>query len=195
MKKLLPSAHWEKMKGTIQQNIVYCSKGGEVLATTEDLTSKEERILAKRYSQVVWKAWQQQAIEIVEGPEDLRSIHWFYDPVGNKGKSYLCRYLYCKYPCIIVNGKTTDIFNSIKNFMDEKKIEPKAVLVDVPRESFQYLNYSTLEKIKDGLFYSGKYEGGNILFENIPHILVFANHKPSDEAYSADRLKVITVTG
>lgn len=32
-------------------------------------------------------------------------------------------------------------------------------MLDVPRSDIQYVNYSTLETLKDGIWSSGKYEG------------------------------------
>ena len=46
-----------------------------------------------------------------------------------------------------------------------------------------------LEQIKNGMIYSGKYEGGQCLFES-PHIVIFANSKPEIENMSIDRWNI-----
>jgi hypothetical protein len=48
------------------------------------------------------------------------------------------------------------------------------------------VNYGAIEQIKNGLLFSGKYEGGQCVF-NQPHVIVFANAEPKEEQMSMDR--------
>lgn len=188
MKKYIPRAHFEYAKGNLESNMKYCSKDGNVYSTFP-LTRLQKGI--KKYENIIWKEWQQEVIDIVDGPINNRNIYWFYEETGNVGKSFLTKYLYMKYNAIIADGKKTDIFNQINNWLEKNKEEdPLLCLIDIPRACFNNISYAAIEKIQDGLMYSGKYEGGVCCFEP-PHVIVFANEEPNYEKCSLDRWQVI----
>ncbi len=56
-----------------------------------------------------------------------------------------------------------------------------------------YVSYQALEEIKDGIFFSGKYEGGMKIF-NSPHVICFANFSPAEHKLSGDRWVVEEVS-
>lgn len=187
IKQGLPRAHIEKAKGSKEQNWKYCSKDGDYVSNYDCLTFQErikKRILDE-YKTVVWKDWQKEILDLLATPPNSRSIHWFVDTEGNKGKSFLCKYIALTNDVIICDGKKTDIFNEVKTSMDKEK-EPRIIICDVPRTSISFLNYGVIEKLKDGLVYSGKYEGGTLIFGN-PHVIIFANEYPDESTMSADR--------
>lgn len=188
LKKVCTRLHIEKAKGTLEQNRVYCSKDNDYV--TNIPLPRKERLL-KKYENVVWKNWQRDIINIVESEPDDRKIYWFYEPNGNVGKSFLNKYLGLKYDAIICSGKKNDIFNQIRNYMYDKNgndtgKDPKLILVDCPRINMDYLNYGALEEIKNGMVFSGKYEGGVCYFDT-PHVICFANDKPDTSTMSNDR--------
>lgn len=189
-----PGCHWEKAKGTIKQNFEYCSKEGD-FDTNIDLIPFKEKLkittLSQEYKDVVWKPWQQEVIDIINAPPLPRIIKWFWEPTGNVGKTYLAKYLCLTQDVIICDGKKDNIFNQINCALENKRI-PKIMLIDIPRSSLNYVNYSVLEKVKDGCIYSGKYEGGQCVFP-IPHVIVFANEEPTYGEMSADRWNVTEV--
>lgn len=188
LKKMNNRLHLEKTLGNKQQNIEYCSKQ-HVLISTFPLPLKIT--LLNKYENTIWKEWQQKIINIIESNPNDRTIYWVFDPIGNTGKSYLCKYLYLKYDCIIADGKKDNVFNQIKIWMDNHpEISPKLSIIDIPRHNIEYINYGTLEQIKNGLIYSGKYEGGICIFES-PHVFVFANELPDFKKFSKDRLHII----
>lgn len=187
VKNLLPRAHIEKAHGTREQNIKYCSKDGDFISRFP--MPRRERLLMS-YDHTIWKDWQLDVINIVNSTPDSRSIHWFWEATGNTGKSFLAKFLFLKYKCIIADGKKDNIFHQVKTFLDENPDEdPVLVLLDVPRSASGYVCYGAIEQLKNGLIYSGKYEGGACVF-NPPHVIVFANTPPSDYDWSADRLIV-----
>lgn len=187
LKKINHRIHWEPAKGNRQQNITYCTKDNTYISTFP--LSREARIL-KSYDNVEWKQWQQNVIDIVESKADDRSIHWFHEPNGNTGKSFLAKYLYLKYNCIIADGKKDNVFNQVNMWLQKHpEDDPKIILLDIPRYNKDYINYGTLEKLKDGLIYSGKYEGGVCIFD-APHVIVFSNSEPEYKKLSLDRWKV-----
>lgn len=73
--------------------------------------------------------------------------------------------------------------------MVEAKKPPTCLIWDLPRITKNHLSVATLEKVKDGCFYSPKYESIMVLF-NPPHVIVFANCPPDLGSMSADRWKV-----
>lgn len=50
--------------------------------------------------------------------------------------------------------------------------------------------YQALEALKDGIMYSGKYEGGLCVFDTL-HVVVFSNEGPKDGMLSEDRVNLI----
>lgn len=184
--------HIERAKGTRKQNVEYCSKEGNVVS---NIPLPLKIRLLQEYDEVVWKPWQKCVLDIVESQPDTRTIHWFWEEGGNVGKSFLCKYLYLKYNAIIGTGKKDDVFNQVKNWMDENDEQsPSMMICDIPRSMMGYVNYSVYEKLKDGLLYSGKYEGGVCALDRL-HVICFANEPPQFVEVSRDRWECYKITG
>lgn len=192
MKKKLPRAHIEKAKGNRDQNIKYCSKENNVATNIEVVKTAEDEyndFMKEEYKDIIWKPWQQEVINTLEEKPSRRQVIWYWEETGNVGKSFLCQYIDWKYNAIIANGKQADVFNQYKLFLETEKKQPKVAIIDIPRSHKEYICYSTFEKIKDGLFYSGKYEGGKLRL--IPHhLIIFANFEPDRSKLSEDRWKI-----
>lgn len=197
-KKINDKAHWEIAKGSPKDNLSYCTKedseavvvGFDVEKTFQD--KLKDRIYLK-FLDVKWKPWQAKIIELVNSEADSRTINWVYDKVGNSGKSYLTKYLALTHEIIIADGKKDNIFNQVNRKLNEEEKEFKIVVLDIPRSSEGYINYGVLEQLKNGLIYSGKYEGGICLFDDV-HVIVFANFLPELEQFSLDRWNIINIT-
>lgn len=56
-----------------------------------------------------------------------------------------------------------------------------------------YVSYEAIESVKDGIFFSGKYESGMTIF-NQPHIICFANFAPDIGKMSSDRWKIFELS-
>lgn len=194
LKKDWPKIHWEICKNWTASK-KYCSKEGKIHTNMNKKKTLEEQyndFMEEEYKNVKWKPWQQKVIDILNEKPDRRKVHWFWEPNGNSGKTFLTRYIEWKYPTVIVNGKQNDVFNGIKTFLENKEKYPNPVIIDIPRTNENYVCYSTMEKIKDGLFYSGKYEGGIIRL--LPcHLLVFANFEPNINMMSEDRWNIVRI--
>lgn len=195
MKKMFPTAHIEKAKGTPKQNYTYCTKDGDFITNMDYRTFREklkDQVLEEEYKDVRWKPFQQKIIETLDKKPDKRKIHWYWEEEGKMGKSYLCKWLAIKKKVILASGKRNDVFNQVNKSM-EKEIAPEIILIDLPRDDADFFNFGGLEQLKNGCIYSGKYEGDVCIFP-IPHVFIFANHEPEEKRLSADRWDITEIS-
>lgn len=171
--------HFELAKGSKESNLTYCSK--ENLCFSLGMPKPIKIITELRPFQLEIETL------ILTEPDD-RSIYWYYDYVGNIGKSAFIKYCVVKYNVLyICSGKYSDIMNILFN-ADMNTIT--CVMLDIPRANSGNVSYASLESIKNGLVCNHKYETGSKVF-NSPHVVVFANFPPqSPEKLSADRWKI-----
>jgi hypothetical protein len=137
-----------------------------------------------------------EVMDIIKNEPDNRTINWIWSDKGGVGKTSTAAYLERNYNgVLVVNGKGADIKNSVINYLnnnDGVMKELDVLIVNVPRCNENYVSYAALEEIKDGLIYSGKYEGGFVNIE-CPHIIVMCNFVPDRSKLSDDRWNVINV--
>lgn len=178
--------HWEPTK-CVNASKVYCMKAdtrtGKIYAHNVAIPVVEEVRVSEP------KGWQTQVMDLLKEEPDDRTIHWFWEPNGRMGKSTLCKYLVVRKNAILLHGKAADMYHGLSK---HKTSNIKLIVIDVPRCSLEYINYAAIENIKNGLIFSGKYEGCQMVF-NCPHVVVFANEPPRLEAMSADRWHVVRI--
>lgn len=139
------------------------------------------------------KPWQKEIDDLLKTEPDDRKIYWYYDTVGNIGKSAFTKYCFVKYNSLFIDeGKKSDIMNMVFNYI-EKNEELKSVIIDVPRDNGNLISYKSIESIKNGLIANTKYETGAVAF-NTPHVIVFANCPPDYSRFSSDRWVVKDLT-
>lgn len=177
--KLSKSIHWEVSKGNEEQNINYCSKENNYISFG---LKKPLKIL----KETELYDWQKNIIEIIKIEPDDRSIYWIYEKEGNKGKTSLCKYLIKNYDACLLDGKKNDILYVAAE--NDKEI----YIYDIPRSYEGFVSYDAIEKIKNGLYMSGKYESISIC-RNSPHVIIFANFEPDINKLSLDRWKIIHI--
>lgn len=156
--------------------IEYCKKDGDYISGG---FPKPIKIINNLYS------WQQKIEAIYLTEPDDRKIYWFWEPVGNIGKSAFVKYMVVKYNCLFCDGgKKSDLINlAFNNDMDKCK----AIIWDLPRATQGHISYGAIECFKNGLICNTKYETGVKAF-NPPHVFIFANYEPEEqEKLSADR--------
>jgi len=194
LKNLNNRLHIEPSFANKNKNIEYCAKENNFISNFKNIKLNINSIILKNeYENVIWKPWQNNILEYIKTNPDKRRIKWLYETTGCVGKSFVMKYICLKNKGVIIaDGKKTNILNQVLQ-MKLTGIEPNIIIVDVPRSCFDYLNYGCLETLKNGVAYSGKYEGGICIFE-IPHIIIFANQKPDMTQWSRDRYDIEEVT-
>lgn len=176
--------HWEKARSR-KHAIAYCHKSetrvGEIYTNIEFAEEIEVLPVEEMAS------WQKEVISIVEGPRDKRTIHWFWEPEGGIGKTALSKYLALKHEALILSGKATDMYYGIIKYAEKRSGKfPKIIILDVPRSTTNFISFQGIESVKNGLFFSSKYESDMCIF-NCPHVLIFANEYPDTTKLSKDR--------
>lgn len=123
--------------------------------------------------------WQKDLIKELEEKPNDRKIIWFYDKIGMNGKTQLCKWL-------IVHRDAAYFDGGAKGDISYAYKGQKIVLFNFPRTKEGYVSYDSIESLKDGIFFSKKYESRTKVF-NSPHVVVMANFKPELEKLSLDR--------
>lgn len=179
--------HWEKTKW-VNASIKYCSKDSTY--TGQRWTNIRMEKPLKIINDL--KDWQSGIIDLISNEPDDRSIYWYWDENGGVGKSVFCKYLVVKHNALVISGKSTDVKYGIVKYKEKHGVYPELIILDVPRSNLAYINYEAIENVKNGLFFSTKYESEMVIF-NSPHLIVFANEEPDYDKMSSDRWHVINI--
>ena len=189
LKTINERCHWEKSMGNRESNFEYCTKEDKNAIKNTVKTFKEnlEEKMLKRFP-IFNREWQTFILDTIKEEPDDRTIYWMWEPIGNSGKTTFCKYLSIQHGANSIPPKSADAFHSVAKLLEAER-EPKILLIDIPRSSIDYINYQALEKVKDGFFCSGKYEGLECIYPS-PHVFVFANELPNIDKMSKDRWKI-----
>lgn len=142
--------------------------------------------------------WQLELVAMCEENPDPRKIIWYFDQVGNNGKTAMCKWLYVNYPndwlvCKDM-GTSRDAATIVSNAL-ASGWTGWGFILDLPRSAENHTRiYSYLEEIKDGFVTSQKYNGRTCIFDN-PHVIVMANWLPQIGALSRDRWDIRNMMG
>jgi len=189
--RIFPGCHWEVARGDRESNVAYCSK---LDSRDGDLFQHGIRRPLELIGEL--RPWQQRVADRLALPADPRHVYWYWDAIGNVGKTALAKYLCADKSrnCVYVSGKTADIEHFLVQHFDklETNYDDLIVIFDLSRAQEAYLPYTALEQIKNGIFFSGKYEASMQLF-NPPHVICFANFTPDRTKLSDDRWQVIEI--
>lgn len=161
--------------------VKYCSKDETRIGeTVSNCLPKRIRDLFDRSEMADWMV---EIEAIISEPPHPRKIYWYWEPDGGRGKTTFCRHHCLKNEkAFYMSGKAHDILSAIA----KAKHKPELIFLDIPRSIAGYASYQALENLKNGIFFSGKYEGCMVLME-IPHIICFANCPPDTTMLSEDR--------
>lgn len=122
-------------------------------------------------------------------PKDDRTLYWFWERIGNWGKTLVALYLIDNYGAILLAGAGKDAINGFFSYIKENEKVPPIVIFDIPRCSEGHISYNAIEQIKNGCIFNSKYETGMLRFDK-PHIIVFSNEEPNYKKLSRDRWQV-----
>lgn len=132
------------------------------------------------------RRWQQKLLTDVSYKPHDRKVIWFYDKTGNCGKTWLSKLLHVKYDAAYFNNcKTADISYAYNG--------EKIIIFDFARSSEERINYDVIERCKNGMLFSSKYESRTKIFE-VPHVIIMANFEPDRSKLSQDRWDVRVLT-
>ena len=183
---LLPKeVHWKCARGNTNQNFEYCSKEG-------DFVSWGSVFYTPPYSiNIELRPWQLEIHGICEAEPDDRTIHWYWEPDGCKGKTTFQKWLFLNHKgVIVVSGKASDMKNGVIEYEEKHHVLPKIVVINIPRcQDTDHVSWQGIEEIKDMFFFSPKYHGGQVCGPN-PHVFIFSNESPPMYKLSSDRWKV-----
>ena len=203
----LPETHFQKAKGKLHHNLRYISgvdkayeAPGNILLEKNiqwpinlqkslKLRQKESRLLQR--SQLY--SWQESLILHYINDRSTRQIVWIYQRVGNSGKTEFCRYLRFFHGALPIGGKSADVKYAVKTHFDATHSYPRLLCIDIPRADEKYISYSSLENVKDSMFFSTKYQSAGCVATFSPTIFVFANFEPNRSKLSADRWKIFSL--
>lgn len=136
---------------------------------------------------IVLKGWQTEIIQAVKVDPDPRRITVVVDPTGCGGKTTFARYIASLFDNVqcLQPGKHADL----SYILDD---ETRVLIMDSPRETNERIPWSFLEKVKDGIVLSTKYQPVQKILGPV-HVIVFTNSEPDRSLLSADRWHVINI--
>ena len=134
-----------------------------------------------RAHQAILYDWQREIEMEINREPDERIIFHYVDTKGGKGKTFIQKNLKDKYPERIfqfIDGKAADVYHQLHKHQTRYGQAPNVIFYKITRYQYSqenFINYSAIEDIKDGLVTSLKYDGGDVFFENNPHVYIFSN--------------------
>lgn len=137
------------------------------------------------------RKWQAKLFKELEGPPPGRKMPWYVDPKGGAGKSTFVDLLKCKY------GKNAINFQGDTKAADARYAwnGQKYVTFDLAFDmaSRGNVDYPTLEAIKNGRVFSGKYDSCDKMYDR-PWVVIFSNWPPDVTRMAADKFEVRYLT-
>lgn len=177
-------------KGTPEEirsrNVMYCLKEdpeGPKWGTCNVVVAEPYKV------EIELTEWQLRIKSVLEEKPDDRSIRWFWEPDGCKGKTTFQKWVFQNFAGVVVLcGKASDMKNGVLSYLEKNNdVHPKIVLINIPRcQDTDHVSWQGIEEIKDMFFYAPKYEGGMVCGPN-PHVLIFSNQEPPTWKMSSDR--------
>lgn len=194
-KNLSEKIHWEFCKN-FKRAVLYCCKLDTRIEGpyTNIKNLSFRKTIENPLKKVKLYEWQIFLENLYSCKPDDRKIFWFWENKGNSGKSSFCKYMRLKYgkSVYIIGGTSKDTFHGIQKRLIEEKTELKMIFVDITRSSYNSVSYNALESLKNGYFYSSKYDSSEILMNTV-HIVCFCNYKPDITKLSQDRWEIVEI--
>lgn len=143
-----------------------------------------------------FRPWQRSLWNLVNREPNPRLIYWVYETEGNTGKSAFCRTMsFCRGSCIL-GGNESAMKHGTSKFVTTNGSYPYCVLVDLARSNKSNFSFTAIEDIKNKFFFSYRLDSTEVKGKFDCHILIFANHAPTDKdlcQLSKDRWIVLQI--
>lgn len=191
LKKELPAVHWEVARN-LKHCIEYCSKLDTRVGDTRVKGFKiiEPIITIDREDM---EEWQEGILDIMEQQPHKRRVYWYWDVQGGTGKTEFCKWCFINMNRVLyLNGKSNDMKFAVTKYVELNGHGPTTIMMDFPRDYQRYVSYIGIEELKNGIFFSGKYESCSVVY-NTPHIFCFANFPPNLDSLSMDRWDITNI--
>jgi len=177
----LPSLHFEKCKGSEQENYDYCSKEGNVIFIQGFPPTPTTILRSDFYT------WQEEMACILEKECEWndRTIYWRYGNV-NIGKTQFAKWCCMHLKAVVIGGRSKHMLAQV-----QKQFAP--IYIILLSYGDHHISYRAVEQIKDGLFTSNFGTDNNHMeIRNAPHILVIGNNPPDmyDKCFHPDKYNV-----
>lgn len=176
--KINERIHWEKCKGSRDDNIKYCTKDNDYISEGFNIERPVEILNENQLYD-----WQKFIVEIIKQKPDNRRVYWLWENKGGRGKTTFSKYLSIRHNAIPLEGRKNDILYCAAMFPSD------IYIYDLERTMENCVSYGAIEKIKNGYFMCSKYESKPVI-RNSPHVIIFANFEPDYEKLSKDRWHV-----
>lgn len=143
--------------------------------------------------------WQQIARDMILACSRPRNLYWFWEKVGNVGKSAFIRHFEFEYECLQLGGAKKDMIYRVATWISENPgCVPEFTIIDLCRSASEdggvALSWNGLEEIQNGGGFSGKYESCQWYLARPPRCtIVVANEPPPWHRLSHDRWKVYEI--
>ena len=176
-----PTAHVEEASTDAPD---YERKSGDFISSTDTPAIRSVRFGILRESQ-------KKILEEVND-QSVREIDVYYDPTGNKGKTWLSIYLFERGRAMVVPRASTTA-EKLSAYVCSAYHGQEFIIVDIPRSrKITPELYEALEELKDGLVYDHRYSGR---CRNIrgAKLIVFTNQKLDTSKLSHDRWRLHAV--
>jgi len=132
---------WGKKRKTRLAAASYCIKDGCYGIVGKDMCE----LLGGEDTEKKWKEeidelydWQKEIVELLCKTPDKRTIMWYFEPVGQTGKTTFGKWLYT-HPelvgkkLVVLSGKGADMKNGVISYQEKNKCLPRTVIMNVPR--------------------------------------------------------------
>lgn len=139
--------------------------------------------------------FQENLLQIIEGPVNKNKVIWIYDEKGQNGKTEFLRYCFVNHKIpFSYGGKCSDIINLINNSKDHLLQQEKPTIIyNFGRDTDpKTISYKSMEQISDGTISNTKFEAGCFVM-NKPHVIVLANCMPLENKLSGGRWLIYTI--
>ena len=163
----LKSIHWEKAKGSKDDNYNYCSKDLNICYV------KGFKLPPTTIKRSDFYPWQEAMVALFEKPckWDDRTIYWRYGDV-NIGKTQFAKWLCVHLNAVVIGGQA-------KHMLAQVQKQPAPIYIILLSYGDEMVSYRAIEQIKDGLFTSSfGCDNNSMEVMDAPHIIIIGNEPP-----------------